>query len=78
VATDVLRQALRYNRWANLQLLEVCSGLSDEQLQLSSSGTYGSVAATWQHLLAAEQRYLRRLTGVDPQINESVGNGNRR
>ena len=70
MATDVLLQALRYNRWANLQLLDVCSGLSDEQLQLSSSGTYGSVAATWQHLLAAEQRYLKRLTGIDPQISE--------
>jgi len=63
-------QALRYNRWANLQLLDVCSRLTEEQLQLSSSGTYGSVAATWQHLVAAEQRYLKRLTGVEPRINE--------
>ena len=68
--SDVLVQALCYNRWANLQLLEVCSGLSDEQLQLSSSGTYGTIAATWQHLLAAEQRYLKRLVGFDPQMSE--------
>ena len=66
----MLAQALRYNRWANLQLLDVCSRLSDEQLQLSSSGTYGTIAATWQHLLAAEQRYLKRLVGSDPQISE--------
>jgi uncharacterized damage-inducible protein DinB len=70
VTSDVLVQALHYNRWANLQLLDVCSRLSDEQLQLSSSGTYGTIAATWQHLLAAEQRYLRRLVGFEPQINE--------
>jgi len=68
--SDVLVQALRYNRWANLQLLDVCSRLTEEQLQLSSSGTYGSVAATWQHLVAAEQRSLKRLTGVEPRINE--------
>lgn len=68
--SDVLVQALRYNRWANLQLLEVCSKLSDDQLQLSSPGTYGTIAATWQHLLAAEQRYLRRLVGFQPQISE--------
>jgi len=68
--SDVLVEALRYNRWANLQLLDVCSSLSEEQLELSSSGTYGSIAATWQHLLAAEQRYLRRLVGFDPQITE--------
>jgi uncharacterized damage-inducible protein DinB len=68
--SDVLLQSLRYNRWANLKLLDVCSGLSEEQLQLDSPGTYGSIAATWQHLLAAEQRYLRRLAGVEPQVSE--------
>ena len=70
MSDDVLVQALRYNRWANLRLLEVCSELSEEQLQLASPGTYGSIAATWQHLLAAEQRYLRRLAGFEPQISE--------
>lgn len=68
--SDVLLQALRYNRWANLRLLDVCSDLSDEQLQLASPGTYGSIAATWLHLLSAEQRYLKRLVGFEPQINE--------
>ena len=68
--SDVLVQALRYNKWANLTLLDVCSGLGEDQLQLASPGTYGSIAATWQHLLAAEQRYLRRLAGVEPQIAE--------
>ena len=69
--SDFLIQALRYNRWANLHLLDVCSRLSDEQLQLSSPGTYGTIASTWLHLLAAEQRYLRRLIGFEPQISES-------
>jgi uncharacterized damage-inducible protein DinB len=73
VASDVLLQAARYNKWANLRLLDVCSKLSEEQLQLASPGTYGSIAATWQHLLAAEQRYLRRLVGFDPQISEADG-----
>ena len=68
--SDLVVQALRYNRWANLQLLDVCSGLSEEQLQLGSPGTYGTIAATWQHLLSAEQRYLRRLVGFQPQISE--------
>lgn len=68
--SDVLVQALSYNRWANLKLLDVCAELSAEQLELSSPGTYGSIAATWQHLLAAEQRYLRRLTGFEPQVSE--------
>src|SRR5258708_22934154 len=63
-------EAFRYNKWANLHLLDVSAKLSDEQLQLTSPGTYGTIAATWLHLLAAEQRYLRRLAGSEPQLNE--------
>ena len=70
MAADILRQALRYNRWANLQLLDVCAALDDEQLQLSSPGTYGTIADTLQHLLAAEQRYLHRLVGFEVQLSE--------
>jgi uncharacterized damage-inducible protein DinB len=68
--SEFLQQALRYNRWANLQLLDVCSNLTDDQLQLSSAGTYGTIAATWMHLLGAEGRYLRRMTGFQPRVAE--------
>ncbi len=71
--SDVLLQALRYNKWANLTLLDVCAGLTDEQMQLASSGTYGTIADTWVHLLAAEERYLRRLVGFEPRIKEDDG-----
>jgi uncharacterized damage-inducible protein DinB len=66
----VLVEAFRYNKWANLHLLDVCSSFSDEQLQMTSAGTYGTLAATFFHLLAAEQRYIKRLGGGEPQINE--------
>ncbi len=71
--SDVLLEALRYNRWANLQLLDVCSKMSDEQIGLESPGTYGSIASTFVHLLAAEQRYLKRLVGSEPQLTEQDG-----
>jgi uncharacterized damage-inducible protein DinB len=68
---ELLIEAFRYNKWANLHLLDVCAKLSDEQLQLTAPGTYGTIAATFLHLMAAEQRYLRRLTpGSQPDINE--------
>lgn len=67
---QLLSEAFRYNKWANLHLLDVCAKLSDDQLQLTAAGTYGSIASTFLHLLAAEQRYLRRLTGTKPEINE--------
>src|SRR5712692_3372524 len=66
----LLVEAFRYNKWANLHLLEVCSGFTEEQLQLTAPGTYGTLAATFLHLLAAEQRYIRRLDGSESQINE--------
>jgi uncharacterized damage-inducible protein DinB len=66
----LLVEAFRYNKWANLHLLDVCSGFSDEQLQMTSPGTYGTIASTFFHLLAAEQRYIKRLSGGEPQINE--------
>ncbi|HKW06732.1 MAG TPA: DinB family protein [Candidatus Dormibacteraeota bacterium] len=69
--SDFLVQALRYNRWANLQLLDVCSTMSAQQLQLQSAGTYGTIAATWLHLIAAEQRYLRRMVGFEPTVSEN-------
>lgn len=67
----LLIETFRYNRWANLHLLDVCARLSEEQLQLTTPGTYGTIAATLQHLLGAEQRYLRRMIGHEPEIHEN-------
>jgi uncharacterized damage-inducible protein DinB len=67
---SLLVEAFRYNKWANLHLLDVCAGFTDDQLQMTAAGTYGTIAATFMHLLAAEQRYLKRLGAGEPQINE--------
>jgi uncharacterized damage-inducible protein DinB len=67
----LLVDAFRYSRWANLQLLEDCTDLSPEQIGLSAAGTYGTIADTFMHLLGAEQRYIRRLTGLEPGITEN-------
>jgi uncharacterized damage-inducible protein DinB len=63
-------EAFRYHRWANLHLLDVCGKLTDEQLQLTTTGTYGTIASTFHHLIAAEQRYLRRLDAGEPATSE--------
>jgi uncharacterized damage-inducible protein DinB len=60
-------EAFRYHRWANLHLLGVCASYSEEQLQLTAPGTFGTVAATFLHLLGAEQGYLKRL-GIGPRM----------
>src|SRR5207247_3026833 len=67
---DIWRDALLYNRWANLQILDDCSTLEEEQLRLTTPGAYGSIADMLQHLLSAEQRYVRRLTGAETTLHE--------
>jgi uncharacterized damage-inducible protein DinB len=67
---ELLIEAFRYNKWANLHLIDVCAKLSDEQLELTAPGTYGTISATLLHLFSAEERYLRRLAGTKPEINE--------
>ncbi len=66
----MLVEACRYHRWANLHLLDVCAGMSDEQLQLTAPGTYGTIAATFQHLVYAERRYLWRLGGGEGRFSQ--------
>jgi uncharacterized damage-inducible protein DinB len=66
----LLVEAFRYNKWANLHLLDVCADFTDEQLQMTAPGTYGTIASTFFHLVAAEQRYLKRLGAGEPRINE--------
>jgi len=69
----LLVEAFRYNKWANLHLLDVCKDFNDEQLEMTAPGTYGTIASTFFHLLAAEQRYLKRLGAGEPQISERDG-----
>ena len=58
---------VRYNKWANQQLMTVCLNLSEGQISAPIPGAYGSLQVTFGHLLAAEADYIRRITGAGPQ-----------
>jgi uncharacterized damage-inducible protein DinB len=62
---------LHYNRWANLRLIDACMELTPDQLASSVSGVYGSIYATLVHIVQAESRYYKRLTGIrlDPPFS---------
>lgn len=62
----ILAELYRHNRWANLKLLDLCAGLSTEQLDLNAPGTYGRVCDTLVHLVGAEGRYAATLGGPPP------------
>ena len=61
-----LLEAFRHNSWATRQLLAFCRELSEEQLAATATGTYGSIRATFNHLVVSDGRYLRRLAGGAP------------
>jgi uncharacterized damage-inducible protein DinB len=65
-------ESFRYNKWANLHLLGACADFDEEQLQLTASGTYGTIARTFMHMLSAEQRYIRRFTGEQPRLQSDT------
>ena len=64
--TTGLPDFFQYNLWANLRLLDACAHLSDAQLDATTRGTFGSVRETLMHLFAAEEGYVRALTGKIP------------
>ena len=62
-----LVEFVRYNQWANQQLLTVCMNLDEELLSASIEGTTGSIIETFTHLLQAEVSFLMRIHGTSPQ-----------
>lgn len=57
----------RHNLWANLRLLAACAALNEQQLAATTVGTFGTIYHTLKHIVGAEQSYLSRLTGQQPE-----------
>lgn len=60
--SDTLTTLFRHNLWANEQLLAVCVGLSDEQLDATVVGTFGTIRETLEHIVKAERSYFSRIS----------------
>jgi uncharacterized damage-inducible protein DinB len=70
MASDYLRKLLEHNNWANLRVIDACANLNDDQLDAEPSpSTKGSIRVTLWHLMAAQQRYVWRVTGQEPAFN---------
>ena len=60
---NFLEKLFEHNNWANLQIIQACSALSDEQFDAApQSATEGSIRSTLSHLVSAQFGYLRILT----------------
>jgi uncharacterized damage-inducible protein DinB len=65
-----LASMFEHNLWANLRIIQVCSGLTEEQLDISPrSITKGTIRETLLHLVKSEQGYFRLLTGLEPRFH---------
>ena len=73
MTTSLLAEGFNHNVWATLRLIDVCLDLSEDQLQTTVPGTYGSILDTMRHLVGGDTDYLHVLTGGDvAQIDETT------
>jgi uncharacterized damage-inducible protein DinB len=71
MSNTILADAFGHHTWATLTLLDACAGLSDEQLETTVPGTFGSLIGTLRHLVAADAGYLNLLEpGAVADIDE--------
>lgn len=76
ITPDWLRHMARYNRWQNHNLVTAADGLSDAARQLDRGAFFGSISATFSHLLWGDTLWISRFDAgqsVRVGIPESTG-----
>jgi uncharacterized damage-inducible protein DinB len=61
--SKALADCLRYDRWANLALIDSCRGLTEDRLGLRATPSSRSVAELFQHLAGSELTFVFRTKG---------------
>ena len=59
----IIAEFIRYNNWANDEILKLCEPLQDAELQATAPGTYGTLRETIAHMIWAQVSYIQRLKG---------------
>ncbi|MHB1057923.1 MAG: DinB family protein [Rhodanobacter sp.] len=62
----------RYNQWMNGQVYAACAQLDEAQWHADRGAFFGSIAATLEHILAADTHWLKRFAAAFPEL-ESLG-----
>ena len=69
--TPPMLRALRHDVWATEHLIAHCRTLTEEQLELTAPGTYGTIRRTLEHIVGADERYLGRFRELpEPLLRE--------
>ena len=59
---DTITTIFSHNLWANTVLFDRCCELTEEELDASILGVYGSIRETLNHIMRAEKSYLSRIS----------------
>ena len=73
--TPAIVHLYHHNNWANAKLIEVLAQQPEAVLEATAPGSYGKIGETLVHLVAAQERYVSRLTATErPEaVKESGG-----
>jgi len=63
IEPDYCRAMARYNEWMNAGLYDLAATLPEGELRADGGAFFGSIFATLNHLLWADQLWLSRFTG---------------
>jgi uncharacterized damage-inducible protein DinB len=69
-----MKDAFGHHEWATLQLIDVGLSLTPEQLDASTTGTYGSILGTLRHVVGGDRYYLTHFNGNVAGIDEDTMN----
>ncbi len=70
---NILGRLFEHNHWANMQIVQACSALTDAQLDAEPrSATRGTIRRTLTHLVDSQHNYLARLTGQPSRPDRSA------
>ncbi len=71
--SEALAEVCRYNRWANLTLIDACHELTEEKLDARATGASGSVRELLMHVVGGQQTSVLRTKGR--QHEGEIGRG---
>ena len=63
ISPDYVRRLARYNAWQNANLYAAAATLTDAQRKQATGAFFGSIHATFNHLLWADRMWMHRLAG---------------
>jgi uncharacterized damage-inducible protein DinB len=62
-----IQDLYRYNRWANVRILDAATNLSNEDFMRDLKNSYPSIRDTLAHVMSAEWAWLERCRGSSPK-----------